>query len=157
MYVNAFSDFGSMQDVYDAIINFGVKLDDLEEGAAELAKNEISFLGTSISFQHPIFETLEMYVPFNVLEDGDKENVAVMIQKIHQKVTKNNKPYALLSCIDLNSSEQFNVFDWGNNRMEFKEGDFVPIHIHKGQFTTLVMSTGRPKYKALNKIKKEWK
>lgn len=159
MYVNAFSDFGDkLQDVYDAIKNYGIELDDLEDGASELAKNEIKFLGTSITFKHPIFDTIDLYLPITAIEDGDRENVAVLIQKIHTKTTKTGKPYALLACICLNSGEQFNVFDWGNNKMEFKDGDFTPIHIHKnGGFTTLVMNSGKSSKfnnKTLNKLKR---
>jgi DNA polymerase III alpha subunit len=140
MYVNAFSSFGNTKEVYDEMIRYGKKLDDLELGEEFLALKEMKLLGTNISFVHPAMELAKHYPAFPDILEEETSLIAVSVMKIFNKVTKKNKPYTLLKCQCLRSGEVFNVFDWGNNETaHIEEGKIEVINIHKSNFITLRM------------------
>lgn len=141
LYVNALSDFGDMATVYDELVKLGGNLAPLETDTIQLSLMETKYLGVAITNVHPLVKQASGYVPITFFEEGDKYNVCVYILEIKKKTTKNNKPYTMFKCQCLNSFETFNVFDWSNNKMDFKKGAFEIMHVKKANnFHQLVMS-----------------
>ncbi len=143
LYTGAFSEFGSIKQVFEALVKCG-RLDSktvLITDKVELAHKESSLIGVCLTFKHPIFQERFNCISYHELQDGSRENMAVQIRKISPKMTKTNKPYVLLHCVDLNSNESFNVFDWSNNEMKFTSGQYAIIHVYKNEkFITLRMT-----------------
>jgi len=153
LYSSAFSDFGSIEKVHNALLKEGLNInDELVTGKNELAILEAKYLGHSLTNIHPLVENAGAYIPITAFENGDTFDTAVYIIDLKNKVTKNNKNYVMFKCQCLNSFEQFNVFDWTNNQMAFKKGTFEVFHINKGNdFFSLRMSNS---YNGADKKKK---
>lgn len=143
LYTNAFSDFGSMTKVHKQLIDFGINIGELIDEKIALSKLEAKYLGVAIVNRHPLEDVAAAYLPVTMLEDGDKSDIACFILEIKNKITKTNKPYTQLKCQCLNSRTVFLVFDWNNNEMGLKKGDFQILHLKKyNGFIQLFMRKG---------------
>jgi hypothetical protein len=131
LYTSAFSDFGDITKVHKELVSLGINLGTCVDDRIELSKLESKYLGLSITNIHPLQQIAAAYTPIIHVEDGDRADVACYILNLKSKVTKNNKPYVMFVCQCLNSQTVFNLFDWNNNSVGLKKGDFQILHIIK--------------------------
>jgi len=141
LYSNAFSMFGSIEEVYNILISKNIIIDKPNMDAINLSLKETQYLGFALVNKHPLLATAYQYLPIESFTNTVTGDVAVHILDLKYKTTKKNKPYAVFKCQCLNSFETFNVFDWDNNAMNFEKGKFEVMHIKKnGDFYNLVMT-----------------
>jgi DNA polymerase-3 subunit alpha len=91
---------------------------------AVLSDKEREYLGLNIVYISAIQKKIADCVDMSDMEDDDfeRQKVAVEIVKIHEKVTKNGKPYLMYSVRCLKSSSKHNIFCWNKQDLG-KEGD----------------------------------
>jgi len=154
LYTSAFSDFGSIAKVHDALTKEGVNVGaTVVEDRDTLALVEAKYLGTAITNIHPLMKTAKAYVPVTDFQNGDRLSIAAHIIDMKNKVTKNKKPYVMAKIQCLNSMETVNVFDWANNQIGLKKGEYRILHIQKNNdFYNLVMDKN---YSGSNARKKQ--
>ncbi|HQM96864.1 MAG TPA: hypothetical protein PK705_07645 [Clostridia bacterium] len=137
LFVNAFSDFGTIYEVWNQLQLLGKDIEAPVEDATYMAEKESLLIGGNITYTHPILNRAAYYIPLTEVEDGMSDVCAFRILKILKKTTKTGKPYQLLKVSCLNSGMQCNVFDWAN-RTELEGQTYLIGRItKKGNFITL--------------------
>lgn len=142
-FANAFEEFGTVEENYKSFLKW-YKLNDIGFGEAALAMKEFQLLGTNLTFKHPIVEQASYLKSFRDYDEFESItfNTGICIQKLDNRVTKKaEKPYVMITAQCLKTDEVFRIFDWSNNEMDFKEGNFYIVHLSKkGNFTSLKMN-----------------
>ncbi|OQB40325.1 MAG: DNA polymerase III subunit alpha [candidate division CPR1 bacterium ADurb.Bin160] len=142
MYVDAFNEFGTLEEVYTEISNNGIELDEPEYYDKEaLGTIEMKLMGVNLKYKHPLLKTAHNYFPLDQLDNNETAMIAVRILTVSRKLTKKNKPYIMGRVQCLNSNMVANIFDWGNGEnFEMKNNMITTLNIKKsGDFFTLIM------------------
>ena len=136
LVVNAFSDFGTFEEVREKIaVIKTIDMSEIESTNKYLMKAEFELLGTNVTYIDPLIKKAKNYVSYNDLEEGNSK-MMIRILKTVVKKTKTGKDYLFHSVEDMNSRTGFNLFNWDKKELEvgqaiivnvFKKGDFLSI------------------------------
>jgi DNA polymerase III alpha subunit len=136
LLTNAFSDFGSIEDVMKEIEEIkGAPLSDVDLSKGSLMKTEFELLGTNVTYLDPLLKKAKEYTSFADFEEGSAK-MMIRVIKTTAKKTKTGKDYLFHSVEDMNSRTQFSVFNWNKKELEvgraiivnlFKKGDFISV------------------------------
>ena len=135
IYTNAFGDLGTQEEAWEKLILIRKK-EEFDNSRDNLSKKEYKFLGINITYLDPIVKKAKEYLALQDLEDRQTEKLCIRIIKKLKKKTKTGKDYFMYRTIDLNSQQEFNLFDWEGKNLEdqktyickvYKNGDFYSI------------------------------
>jgi len=135
LLTNAFSDFGTIEEVHKQIEEIKGAPMDVDLSRNSLMKTEFELLGTNVTYIDPLLKKAKEYTSLNDLEEGSSK-MMIRVLKTVVKKTKAGKDYLFHTCEDMNSRSQFTLFNWNKKELELgraiivsvtKKGDFLSI------------------------------
>lgn len=146
LHCNAFSDFGDIKTVWQALCDEGKKLEVLPSNTDELAKEENILIGTNITFQDSISAQLDYYRGMEDIDEGQQDVVIVRIMKKWHKTTKKQKPYILYRIINLSGDRtprDYSIFSWENK--DYPIGSSQILRIRRSNDFYSIVDTSQSK------------
>lgn len=155
---NSFNDFGTLEEVYKQII----KLREIEEitdfSSSKLAELEFQALSVNITFVSEFVLKAQDYLSLHDLGNEISSELCIRLEKKTMKKTNTGKNYYFYRCLDYNSGDFFNVFEWDVNKGELlKEGDNLIIKVKKkGDFISVDHYSGGNNFSKRNMFLKKF-
>lgn len=136
VFANAFAFSGAdPRENYEYYCKLRGTVNELQWKLKDYVTREREVLNCNVSYGALTKEQLSGTVPLDELQDGNS-TVVVTVSAVTKKVTKNGKPYRLLSVVDCNNSSKGSLFLWDNSVAVEVNSTYKTKVNKKGDFTS---------------------